>query len=120
MPEEKNDLAPVLASHSVFVEQTLVLICWERINAAPKQLGLEDHLYLPLLDVAAFHEHSHAARESKLLQGANPDILHREETIAQEETYMFLRTRSRDQREAIEAMKKLMEKQPECYHIRIP
>lgn len=101
--------------------QGLVLICWERIHNAPAQLGLEGHWSLALLYAVSFHEHSHAARQSRLLTPPDQVILSKEETIAQEEAYMFLRSRNhRGAKDAIEAMERLMQHQPECYRIRIP
>jgi hypothetical protein len=96
----------------------LVLICWERIVTAVREPGLEDNGFFPLFHVVCFHEHSHAARESRLLRASDHEILKREETIAQEETYMFLRSlRNAD---AIKVMQELMEHQPNRYRIRIP
>lgn len=94
----------------------LVLMCWDRIAAAAPKLGVEA-VFL-LLYVVAFHEHSHAARAAKLLKRGSADVLQAEETVAQWETYMFLR--SRQEEKAIEAMKKLMDEQPNCYRIPIP
>jgi hypothetical protein len=95
----------------------LVLICWERIATAAKRLGLGDD-HLPLLEAVCFHEHSHSARESSLLRTGDAELLRREETVAQHETYLFLR--SQGKRDALEAMKRLMYEQPECYRIPIP
>ena len=95
-----------------------MLICWDRIVRAVEQLGLDGDSVFELLHVVCFHEHSHAARESMLLRTGDPELLRREETIAQQETYMFLRNRG--ETNAIEAMRKLMDEQPNCYRIPIP
>lgn len=93
----------------------LVLMCWGRIHAAAAKLGASAH---HLLLVVAFHEHSHAARSATLLRSNQPEILQAEENVSQWEAYMFLR--SRNEQAAIEAMKKLMDEQPNCYRIPMP
>ncbi len=119
---QRQDISSKLSVELPYPEpqqrQGLVLICWERIVRAVKGRGLQDNGVLPLLDIVCFHEHSHAARESSLLRTGDPEILRREETIAQEETYMFLRSHGKT--DAIRAMKELMKNQPNCYRIRIP
>jgi len=98
--------------------QGLVLICSDRVREAASRLGTD---VLPLLHVVRVHEHSHAARETKLLRTGDPELLRREETIAQQETYMFLRSCGGvDAADAIKAMKNLMDQQPNCYWIPIP
>jgi DNA-binding FrmR family transcriptional regulator len=87
---------------------------WDRINAAEQKwdaIGL-------LLRVVGFHEHSHAARTASLLQHAEPTVQQAEETLAQWESYMFVRSRTHTSTaKAIKAMKDLMGEQPNCYRI---
>ncbi len=91
-----------------------VPMCWDRIKNAAPQLKIDWHILL--LQAVAFHEHSHAAR------GSRPDkpveVLCAEETVAQWEAYMYLKSCGEDP--CIDAMKKLMERQPPCYHIPVP
>ena len=96
----------------------IVLMCWDRIREAGQELGVPDVL---LLDVVGFHEHSHAARAASLLRHGDWRILQTEETLAQSETYMFLRSRTHPHTEsAIDTMKELINWQPLCYQIRMP
>ncbi len=95
----------------------IVLMCWERIEAFEQKSELA---VAHLLHVVGFHEHSHAARASTLSKGKDSGILRAEETVAQWETHMFLRSRRHSHIEStIETMKKLMRKQPSCYQIPI-
>lgn len=96
----------------------VVLMCWERIEALEHSSELA---VAHLLHVVGFHEHSHAARAAKLAKGNDPRVLRAEETVAQWETYMFLRSRRHAHIEqTIDTMKKLMAVQPNCYQIPIP
>ena len=92
----------------------LILICFARIKTTAQELNLE--LWFELLHAVATHEHSHAARACKY--DGPPEVLRAEETVAQWETYMFLLAEK--QIDSIEAMKRLMPKQPRCYQIPIP
>ncbi len=92
----------------------VILLCWDRIQDAAKELGIDPFLHL--LHAVATHEHSHAARGNRVHR--SPEVLQVEETVAQWETYMFLL--SIGEKNMIKAMRKLMEKQPKCYQIPIP
>jgi hypothetical protein len=95
----------------------VVLMCWDRVDATADKLCVS---VLDLLCAVGFHEHSHAACSAKVLKGGSVEILRAEETIAQWETYMFLQSRKHPKAQtAIEAMKKLMQEQPDCYKIPI-